>query len=82
MSEKPPQVHLTLKMGNTIIHPQPALKDGQRVCPKCGVPLVPTPGTMYYRGRWFAGLVCTTCNALWDNPDDSMLEYAREIAAG
>jgi hypothetical protein len=45
-------------------------------CPKCTKPLVPTPGTMYWRGRYFAGLVCKDCNGLWDNPDDSMFDYA------
>ena len=56
------------------------IRVGERfLCPSCKCVLVPTPGTMAYRGKEFAGLVCHPCNALWDNPDDSMLEHARSV---
>ena len=38
--------------------------------------------TMYYRGRYFAGLMCVPCNSLFDNPDDSLLAFAAECAKG
>jgi len=50
------------------------------VCPKCGGPLQPKGGTMYFRGQFFAGLLCRNCNALWDNPDDSMFDAAFHAA--
>jgi hypothetical protein len=31
---------------------------------------------MNFRGRSFAGLVCRSCTAIWDNPEDSMLDAA------
>ena len=46
-------------------------------CPKCGGALVATPGTFYWRGQSFAGLVCEPCRALYDNPDDSFFEHVR-----
>lgn len=51
------------------------LRDGDP-CPKCGAKLKATPGTMFLRGWSFAGLVCRTCNALYDNSDDSMFKAA------
>lgn len=40
----------------------------------------PRPESMYWRGRYFAGLYCKKCNALYDNPDDSMNAHIREAA--
>ena len=34
-------------------------------------------GTMYFRGRYFAGVTCRECKVLFDNADDSMLAFAR-----
>lgn len=34
----------------------------------------------YWRGKWFSGLVDPDTNALYDNPDDSFLEYVRSTA--
>lgn len=36
------------------------------------------PNMFYWRGRWFSGLVDIENNALYDNPDDSFLEYVKE----
>lgn len=44
-------------------------------CPKCNDPMEATPGTFYWRGRYFAGLVCKRCNALYDNPKDSFFAF-------
>lgn len=30
----------------------------------------------YWRGRYFPGLVCEPCNALFDDPEDSFWEHA------
>lgn len=43
---------------------------------RCGGQCVEYAGSMYFRGRFFAGILCKPCNALFDNPDDSMLAYA------
>jgi len=32
----------------------------------------------YWRGRWFTGLVDPETNALFDNPDDSFMNYVRK----
>ena len=55
--------------------------DGDYRCPK-GHIMEPQNDTMYYRGRYFAGLVCEDCNALFDNPDDSMYAFAVACAQG
>ena len=49
-------------------------------CPRCEGEMVPTPKTMAFRGRFFAGLVCQRCKILCDNPDDSMLKFASKHA--
>ena len=49
--------------------------DGNYRCPKCNGILIPTPGTMMYKGKQFPGLVCNPCNGLWDNPSKSMFDY-------
>ena len=55
-------------------------KDGDGYeCPSCGRRLLEVAGTMFYRGRYFAGLVCWPCRDLRDNPDDSMIEYAKSV---
>lgn len=51
--------------------------DGKYHCPRCKSVLIPTPGTFAWGGKFFAGLVCEPCNSLFDNPEDSMFEFAR-----
>ncbi len=46
-----------------------------RSCPKCGARRVCREGMFCWRGRTFSGLVCESCNSLWDNPDDSFKEH-------
>lgn len=46
-------------------------------CPKCKAPMAAEPGTMYFRGRYFAGIVCRKCNVMYDNAADSMFAFAR-----
>ena len=58
---------------------EPVRVEGGFDCPSCGCRLVPTMGSMAFRGMLFAGLVCHPCNALWDNPDDSMFAYAESV---
>ena len=55
--------------------------NGNYHCPTCSNILVPTPGTMFYQGKMFPGLVCSQCNALYDNPDKSMFAYAEKMNA-
>ena len=57
----------------------PKLAASSHECPSCHRPMLPVAGTMFYRGRYFAGLVCWPCNALHDNPDDSMIAYAKSV---
>jgi hypothetical protein len=38
-------------------------------CPKCKGQLERRERQFYFRGRWFAGLVCQPCNAGWNVPD-------------
>ena len=45
------------------------------LCPKCGKSMDAAPGTMYWRGRFFAGIVCWPCKVLYDNADDSFMEH-------
>ena len=41
----------------------------------CCEELVSKDNMFYFRGKYMAGLVCKKCNALYDNPDNSFLEY-------
>lgn len=52
------------------------------ICKKCGTALERRPNMFYWRGRFFHGLVCTPCNALWDDPTDSFEQHVREQARG
>ncbi len=47
----------------------------------CDHELEEVPGAMYFRGRFFAGLVCRQCQYLIDNPADSMIDYAKQVYA-
>ncbi len=33
------------------------------------------PNKFYWRGKYFSGLVCEKCNALYDNHDDSFMKH-------
>jgi len=48
--------------------------------PTCGHAIVVKPSMFHYRGRSFSGLVCETCNSLWDNPEDSFWGYVEACA--
>lgn len=47
------------------------------ICPKCGEKLIVLERMFYWRGTYFTGLVCESCNALWDNPEDSFLDHVK-----
>lgn len=40
-------------------------------CPNCRIEMIVKLDVFYYKGRFFSGLVCEKCNALYDNPKDS-----------
>jgi len=44
-------------------------------CPKCSTVLERRQNQFHWRGRFFHGLVCVPCNALWDDPEDSFHTY-------
>lgn len=46
-------------------------------CPKCqwDKEMIVKEGAFFWRGKYFSGLVCETCNSLYDNPNDSFMEY-------
>lgn len=44
-------------------------------CPKCKNVMERRPDQFYYREKFFHGLVCVTCNSLWDDPTDSFAEH-------
>lgn len=46
-------------------------------CKTCDSKLVVKENMFFYRGRFFTGLVCEPCNALYDNPEDSFWEYVK-----
>jgi hypothetical protein len=41
-------------------------------CPKCSAALVRLPYMFHWRGEYFDGAVCTTCNSLWPIPGEEM----------
>ena len=43
--------------------------------PKCSHQLVRKPEMFYWRGRFFHGMVCEECNALYDDAEDSFFEH-------
>lgn len=51
------------------------------LCDNCRVPLVARPRSGFFRGRWFALLVCPRCNAGWDDADDSLVAFAESLGA-
>jgi ribosomal protein L40E len=51
-----------------------------KTCRKCGSVLERRPSMFYWRGRFFHGLVCVPCNALWDDPTDSFERHVSEQA--
>jgi len=54
-------------------------KEPGDIHPTCGAPLVLKDGMFALRDiGYFPGLVCETCNALWDYPANSFLAAARE----
>jgi hypothetical protein len=52
----------------------------KELCPKCSTPLVVRPSMFCWRGRYFSGLVCEKCNALWDNPEDSFMDHVKQTS--
>lgn len=49
-------------------------------CPKCGKTLVVKPNMFALRGLgFFSGLVCETCKALWNDPEDNFYEAAAKL---
>jgi ssDNA-binding Zn-finger/Zn-ribbon topoisomerase 1 len=46
-------------------------------CPKCRSRMARVPSMFHWRGRFFHGQVCTKCNSLWDDPEDSFSDFAR-----
>jgi len=54
-------------------------QDGK--CPKCRGPLELRENQFCARGRWFPGLVCVPCNALWEESTD-FVQWAKESAGG
>ena len=55
------------------------LREG--ICPKCGETLARREGMFYLAelGGW-PGLYCKSCNALWDDPDNSFLQAVLSCA--
>ena len=49
-------------------------------CTKCDGPLVVEQQKFHWRGKWFSGLVCKPCKALWDDPNDSFHGYVAKHA--
>lgn len=49
-------------------------------CAKYGSVRGRRPAMVYWRGRFFHGLVCVPCNALWDDPSDSFEQHVSEQA--
>lgn len=45
-------------------------------CPKCQVEMERCENQFYWRGHYHHGYVCQNGHGLWDDPDDSFLEYA------
>ena len=51
-----------------------------KTCTKCGTAMERRPNMFYWRGRFFHGLVCVPCNALWDDPTDSFEQHVSNQA--
>lgn len=61
---------------------EPTLHDGSYWCPRCDDKMVVQQNTFFWRGKFMSGLVCKTCNTLWDNPEDSFMEEVHRTADG
>jgi DNA-directed RNA polymerase subunit M/transcription elongation factor TFIIS len=54
---------------------QPIIFDNN--CPKCNNKMIVKDAMFFWRGKYLSGLVCETCNALYDNPNDSFMDYVK-----
>lgn len=52
------------------------------ICKKCGDTMERRPNMFHWRDRFFHGLVCVPCNALWDDPTDSFEQHVGINARG
>lgn len=46
-------------------------------CPKCQSEMILKENMFFWRGKYLSGLVCEKCNALYDNPKESFIEYVK-----
>lgn len=49
-------------------------------CPTCGGAFERRPNMFHWRGTFFHGLVCSPCNALYDDPSDSFMAHVQATA--
>ena len=46
-------------------------------CPKCQSEMILKENMFFWREKYLSGLVCEKCNALYDNPKESFIEYVK-----
>jgi len=46
------------------------------VCPKCKTLLESRERQFYWRGKYFPGLVCSSCNGLWEVEGNNIFDEA------
>ena len=49
-----------------------------KICPNCGDSCVLKDGMFFLHGKYFTGYVCEPCNALYQNPEDSMFKQEKQ----
>jgi len=45
------------------------------LCPTCTTKMEARPNMFHWRGEYFSGIVCTPCNALYDNKNNSFKDH-------
>lgn len=49
-------------------------------CPKCRENLERREKQFYWRQHWFPGMVCKSCNALYEDPAKPFIEGVRKLS--
>ncbi len=50
------------------------------MCPKCGQKMERRENQFYWRQYWFPGLVCVSCNALYEDPEKPFVQCVAELS--
>jgi hypothetical protein len=68
------------KFADEAVKNRPDPKRPGDLCPKCGIKTTKRDGLFAWRGMGFSLVYCQSCNAAWNNEDDSFLDHVKKTA--